>query len=444
MTNSLQSVSQFMNKFHNPRGAALGFYGACSSVGGIVATIVAGPITDRLGRRALCFIGSGIVISMAIMETFSTSFHMFTAGKLLLGFGANLQQIGGPMLVVELAHPKSREAISSVYNTSIFLGEIIGAWITFGTFSIPSNWSWGIPCIIQILLPAYQFLTIWLCPESPRWLVSKGRVEKARDILVKYHGDGEETELVKMELQEIIAGVEVDRTQLRFNSAGLKSIFGSKGNLRRLWIVTITAIGSQCSGSVLISAYLPQILDEVGFSTSRDKTLINGLVDIASWVTGVIAAFTIPHMRRRTVFLVATGGMIAIFAVWTALSAEYLQTGRAKLGIGVVVMVFLFNMVYCTCWLPLIITYPSEIITTKQRGIFFSWTFFVINSSSFVVSFARHLVINRSYTDQTFLSTHILLLLDLTAYHGNTTSFKLFLMLPLYSLSSLHLSKLKE
>lgn len=57
------------------------------------------------------------------------------------------------------------------------------------------------------------------------------------------------------------------------------------------------------------------------------------------------------------------------------------------MGIAVVAMVFLFNMVYCMCWLPLVITYPMEIVTTKQRGIFFSWTMFVINSSAFVVSF---------------------------------------------------------
>lgn len=183
MTNSLQSVNRFMTHFDGPKGATLGFYGVCSSVGGIVATIVSGPLVDRLGRRALCFIGSGIVIGMAIMETFATSFHMFTAAKLLLSFGANLQQVGGPILLVELAHPKSREAISSLYNTSIYIREIIGAWITFGTFSLASNWSWKIPCIMQIVLPIYQFFMIWLCPESPRWLASKGRVDEARAIL---------------------------------------------------------------------------------------------------------------------------------------------------------------------------------------------------------------------------------------------------------------------
>lgn len=385
MTNGLQSVSQFMTQFGNPTGGRLGFYGASASIGGIVATLVSGPLVDRFGRRALCFIGSGIVIAMAIMEAFSTSFRMFTAAKLLLGFGANLQQVGGPMLVVELAHPKSREAVSSIYNTSIYIGLIIGSWITFGTFNLDSAWSWKIPCILQIALPSYQFLMIWFCPESPRWLVSKGRVEEARAILVKYHGDGQETELVKYEMQEILAGVEADKSQLKLNLAGVRSILSSKGNLHRLWIAFITAVASQCAGSTLISAYLPEVLDQVGFESSRDKTLINGLVNIASWVAGVAAALMIPKVRRRTVFLSATTGMLLIFTVWTALSAEYLKTKSQGLGIGVVAMVFLFNIVYCTCWLPLVITYPMETVTTKQRGIFFSWTMFCINASAFIV-----------------------------------------------------------
>lgn len=130
LTNGLQTVDTFMNNFGNPTGARLGFYGASTSIGGLVATFVAGYLVDKLGRRALCFMGALIVIGMAIMETFSSSFRMFTAGKLLLGFGANLQQIGGPVLVTELAHPKQRVVLTSFYNTSIYLGFIIGAWIT--------------------------------------------------------------------------------------------------------------------------------------------------------------------------------------------------------------------------------------------------------------------------------------------------------------------------
>ncbi|CAG7921573.1 unnamed protein product [Penicillium olsonii] len=148
MTNGLQSINSFMNKFDNPTGSRLGFFGASMSVGGIAACLVAGPLTDRFGRRPLCSFGAALVAGMAIMETFSTSFSMFTGAKVILGFGAFLQQVAAPVLVTELAHPKQRVTLSSLYNTSIFIGLIIGSWVTFGTYKMNSEWAWKLPCIL--------------------------------------------------------------------------------------------------------------------------------------------------------------------------------------------------------------------------------------------------------------------------------------------------------
>lgn len=387
MTNGLQSVSHFTDYFDNPQGARLGFYGASTSVGGIIATFVGGYLVDRFGRRALCFAGAIIVIGMAIMQTFSTTFNMFIAAKLILGFGANLQQIGGPVLVTELAHPKQRVFLSSLYNSSIYIGFIIGAWITYGTYAINSNWSWKIPCILQIMLPTYQAATIWFCPESPRWLVSRGRIEEARRILIKYHGNGVEDEVVADEIREIVAGVQADRTQLKLNAAGIHTILGNKGNLRRLWICFIVGIGSRTAGSNLISAYLPQILDQVGITTSKEKTLINGIQTIWQWIVAIIAAFIVPRVKRRSLFLFSTTGMTASFVVWTALTAQYIATGHAGLGKGVIAVIFIYNTFYSLCWLPLVVAYPVELATTKQRGLFFSFTLFSINASSFVFNY---------------------------------------------------------
>lgn len=249
-----------------------------------------------------------------------------------------------------------------------------------------SNWAWKIPCILQIAIPTYQLFTILLCPESPRWLASKGRLQRARDILVKYHGAGHETDLVRCEMQEILAGIQADRTQLKFDAAGLRTVLSTRSSLHRLWICAVTAIASQCAGSTLISTYLPVILEQVGFSSAKDKTLINGLVNIASWLSSLAAAYFIPRTKRRTVFLCATSAMLFIFSIWTALAAEYTRTKSSSIGIGVVAMVFLFNMTYCACWLPLVVAYPLEITTTKQRGIFFCWTYFCITASSTAVS----------------------------------------------------------
>jgi hypothetical protein len=67
-----------------------------------------------------------------------------------------------------------------------------------------SSWGWRIPSLLQIIVPCVQFVSLFFLPESPRWLVGKGKTEAARAVLVKHHAGGEEdSPLVNYELQEI-------------------------------------------------------------------------------------------------------------------------------------------------------------------------------------------------------------------------------------------------
>lgn len=139
MTNALQSIPAFSHQFNNPTGSRLGFYGASSSIGGVLAVLICPFVIDRFGRRWLVFAGAAIVICMGVVETCSTSFYMFAVAKLCLGFGSNIQQIGAPTLVVELAHPKQRQTISSLYNTSLYIGEYYEHGIQDIYFRIRTN-----------------------------------------------------------------------------------------------------------------------------------------------------------------------------------------------------------------------------------------------------------------------------------------------------------------
>ncbi|KAL3473286.1 putative MFS hexose transporter [Aspergillus californicus] len=387
MTNGLQSINVFMNTFGNPSGSRLGFFGASMSVGGIAACLIAGPLVDRFGRRPICSIGAALVAGMAIMETFSTSFDMFTGGKVILGFGAFLQQVAAPVLVTELAHPKQRVTLSSLYNTSIFIGLIIGSWVTFGTYRMDSQWAWKLPCILQVAIPAYQTIMIWFVPESPRWLVSKGRTAEARDILIRYHGNGVEDDIVMFELQEIIAGVEADKTVMKFSWEAVKTTIGSKGNRYRLWLCMWTAVGSQTIGGGFTASYLPIILDQIGMTSEKEQTLINACINIFNWLCAFIAAFIIPRVGRRSIFLVSTAGVNITFLIWTILSERYLATNHVGLGIGVLVMIFAGSFFVVQAWIPLVIAYPLETVTTKQRGVYFAITMFTINVTAFFTTY---------------------------------------------------------
>lgn len=94
------------------------------------------------------------------------------------------------------------------------MGAIVAAWSTFGTFRMPNSWSWRIPSLLQGVVSIFQVVFIYFVPESPRWLIANGRTMEATKILSKHHSGTEEpTELVRLQIAEITAAIEFERSQ---------------------------------------------------------------------------------------------------------------------------------------------------------------------------------------------------------------------------------------
>ena len=120
-----------------------------------------------------------------------------------VGFGVAIAGLAAPMLVTELAFPTHRATLTSLYNTSWLLGSIVAAWCTYGTFRISSTWSWRIPSLLQALPSFIQLACLWLIPESPRWLIDRGKSERARATITKYHcQDDPDDPLLEFEMLE--------------------------------------------------------------------------------------------------------------------------------------------------------------------------------------------------------------------------------------------------
>lgn len=130
---------------------------------------------------------------------------MFVAARFILGVGIEFCIIPSPVLTTELAYPTHRAKITSVLFTFYFIGSILSSWTTYGTYRMSqSTWTWRIPSLLQLALPSVEFIGLFWVPESPRWLVSKGRIQEARSIFVKYHANGDESSpLVDFEMEEI-------------------------------------------------------------------------------------------------------------------------------------------------------------------------------------------------------------------------------------------------
>ncbi|CRG92363.1 Lactose permease [Talaromyces islandicus] len=368
LLNGLQTMVPWEEYFNNPTGARLGLFTAIQNIGGFCSLFFASYAADLLGRKGGVLLGLLILFVGTIIQVVpSVNSGMYIAGRFLVGLGSNIAQGSAPLLITELAHPKHRGTLTTMYNTLWYLGSIIAAWTVFGTLKYISDASWRIPVGLQAAMPLIQFSGIWLLPESPRWLCAKDKGEEAFKILIKYHGNGDSTDhFCEWEFHEIQETIRLEKE----NSAnGWQVLIQTKGNRRRLLLIAMVAFFSQCSGNGLVSYYLHDILNSVGITSSYDQSIINGGLQIWSFLVAIgFSSFLVSRWGRRTLFMIAGFGMLISFSVWTGCSAVYAQTGNSAAGSAVIAMIFLFYGVAGFAWPGLTVSYCAEILPYNIRA----------------------------------------------------------------------------
>jgi MFS family permease len=316
-------------------------------------------------------------------------------GRFFIGFGSNIANGTCPLLITEISHPRHRGKLTTLYNTLWYLGAIIAAWTSFGTLTtLTGHLQWRLPTGLQCLMPGIQLLALYFFPESPRFLISRGRDAEAKEILVHYHANGVANDpFVNWEFAEIRDTLQLEREAAA--ESGWLEMVRTPGNRKRCALIILTAVFSQCSGNGLVSYYLAQILKTIGiteyvnpffassslllhflkahtnltYSGSPTKqSLINGGLTIWCWLVSLGFAFAVDKIGRRILFLGAGIGMLVSFTVWTACSAVYEKTGNSSAGSAVLAMIFLFYGVAGLAWPGLTVSYTVEILPYKIRA----------------------------------------------------------------------------
>ncbi|PVH93634.1 general substrate transporter [Periconia macrospinosa] len=374
MMNGLQTLPAWQEDFNHPHGALLGVLGTISTIGFITALPFTGYIADKLGRRLPIQIGNVVMIGGAILQAGAKNIGMFLAARFLLGFGISIAAVASPALVAELSYPTHRGKVTAIYNTNWFVGSIIAAWSTFGTFQINNSWSWRIPSALQCAPSVIQLVSsIWI-PESPRWLIYKDRRDEATKVLADYHAGGDVTSpLVMYEIAEITAALSAEKEQ---SSTKFSVFLKTPGNRHRLFILVVLGIMQQASGNTLIAYFLALILKQVGITDGTAQNGINGGLQVVNYLTAISSAFLVDRFGRRTLMIFAFIGMFLSYLLWTIVSAinEKQNYSNSSMGIGVVVLIFTFNIFYAIGLTPIPFLYLSEILpyTLRAKGMMIS------------------------------------------------------------------------
>ncbi|KAF5322525.1 hypothetical protein D9619_000188 [Psilocybe cf. subviscida] len=374
MMNGLQVVDSWDTFYHHPRSVLLGVMSAMYFAGAICSLPFVPIVADGLGRRWSIITGSLIMIFGASLQAASQDFAMFVIARFVLGFGISFAIVAASSLLGELGHPKERAILGSLFNSCYYIGAIVAAGITLGTFSMKTNWGWRIPSLLQMWPNLLQITFVTFLPESPRWLISKGRGDEARAILVKYHAEGDETsEFVKAEYFQIETTLELEKEAKK---VGWGALLRTSGMRRRVLIAGFLGLATQWSGNGLTSYFLGPILQTVGITSNHTKNLVNVAYTIWSFINATILALTMSRFKRRTIYLTCTISLSVVFTAWTIASAKYAMDKSQASSKAVIALIFLYSPAYNVAYNALSYAFLVELFPfhVRTKGIaVFQW-----------------------------------------------------------------------
>lgn len=364
-----------------------GWYVGCALVGSIAGVAVAGTMSDWIGRRLTMIFASIMFSVSAIGCALCGSYQWLVFYRIVGGIGIGIVSIVSPMYISEIAVTEYRGRLVSLYQLAITVGFWGAYLINYWLLSVSEstrfdselmNWIfvdevWRGMLGMETLPALLFFIILFIIPESPRWLLLRGKVARSESIFGKIYSRKERAKKQVEELQAYIA----NETKSEF-----KYLF-QPGILTAVVAGLCIAILGQFMGVNAVLYYGPTIFENVGLS-GGDSLFYQVLIGAVNMGTTVLALLIIDKIGRKKLVYYGVSGMI----VSLLLIAFYFSFGES-LGLSSILMLIFFLLyVFCTAvsisavvWVLL-----SEMYPTKVRGIVMSIAGFALWVGTYLVS----------------------------------------------------------
>jgi len=346
--------------------AGEGWYVGCALIGSICGVLVAGSLSDYLGRKLTMLISAALFSISAIGCAVCGNFDSLVAYRIIGGVGIGIVSIVSPIYISEVSPAKIRGTLVSLYQLAVTVGFLLAYLMNWvidanGSLSVAGDlWTniWNSEMWRGMLgsetLPALLFFCIiFFIPESPKWLIVKGKLDKASGVLAKIYASD-------AEVKEEIA---TTQTSLKGETKGAWSDLLKPGILLAVIAGSAIAILGQFMGVNAVLYYGPKIFADAGFDNPMFSTVLVGVVNC---VTTILAVFIIDKVGRKQLIYWGVSGMILCLV---AIGVYFAWGAALGLGNGFMLTFFLAYVFCCAISISAIVfVLLSEMYPNSVRG----------------------------------------------------------------------------
>jgi len=316
-------------------------------LGCVVGASVAAFTSDRFGRKRVLLAAAALFTLSSIGAALPRDLLEFAVARLVGGIAIGIASTLSPLYIAEIAPAQQRGLLVCLNQLAIVAGILLSYSVNYLlTGAGPANWRW---MFASAAVPSIAFLfTLLFIPESPRWLVQKGRVQEAESFLVRSVGP----QAAAIEIRAIRNAIAEERGEL------LDPAFR-----KALMVAIVIALASQFTGINTIIYYGSIVfLEHVPHQTASTALWANVIIGVINFVATIAGMLLIDRSGRKRLLSSAFGGMaLSLIGVSAAIRFQ---------ASGTVVLIFVLTYVACFAvgvgtgtWVLM-----AEICPTRVRG----------------------------------------------------------------------------
>ncbi|KAJ5145686.1 uncharacterized protein N7515_000250 [Penicillium bovifimosum] len=327
--------------------------------GAFVGVFLAGPVTNRLGYRWTTIFALMLMNATIFVSFFANSLTLLVVGQALEGVPWGFFIANSPAYASEIVPLSLRGACTATLQMSWSIGSIIVAAATYGYNKRNDEWAWRVPLALQWIFPTPLLILIFLAPESPWWLIRRGRkAEALRSIERLGNKDPEQS-------QQALAMME--RTvEIEAQMGGSPSLLDLlKGTDLRRTIITCLIYASQNFAGNLIANQATYFFQQAGMSSDRafELNLINSCLQL---VANIISLPLASAFGRRTIFLC---GAVVNITLLLLLGIVASITQNAATNYVQAILGIIISFVFAGSLGPIAYTIISETSSVRLRAL---------------------------------------------------------------------------